>query len=233
MKINLSKKTLAILANFAKLNQSFEIKKGVTQRTVTVDKTTVAEAELEYFPVDCAFYNLQKLLNAVDFLGDDATWDFKENQVSISDKKNTLTYRYANVEDNTIVVTPYKLGYKFPIAFPKDAEIKFDLYEDALHTLIKTNSILGNSHLVFVGDSERVVAKSTNMANPGANTFIVDLGAKTNHTFEMTLNFANLLILNGSYEVSLSSNSNSKFSHMDHKLDYYLGCNIRYSNFSK
>ena len=57
--MKLSDSTLAVLKNFAGINNSILVKKGNQLRTISVAKNILAEAEIpEDFPRDVAIYDL-------------------------------------------------------------------------------------------------------------------------------------------------------------------------------
>ena len=59
--MKLSDSTLAVLKNFAGINNSILVKKGTQLRTMSVAKNILAEAEIpEDFPRDVAIYDLNQ-----------------------------------------------------------------------------------------------------------------------------------------------------------------------------
>ena len=64
--MKLSDSTLAVLKNFAGINNSILVKKGNQLRTISVAKNILAEAEIpEDFPRDVAIYDLNQFLNGL------------------------------------------------------------------------------------------------------------------------------------------------------------------------
>ena len=61
--MKLSDKTLALLKNFAGINQSILVKQGSKLRTISIAKNILAEVEItEEFPRDFAIYDLNQFL---------------------------------------------------------------------------------------------------------------------------------------------------------------------------
>ena len=64
--MKLSDNALAILKNFAGINNSILVKQGNKLRTISVAKNILAEAEIkEDFPRDFAIYDLNQFLNGL------------------------------------------------------------------------------------------------------------------------------------------------------------------------
>ena len=64
--MKLSDNTVALLKNFAGINNSILVKKGNRLRTISVAKNILAEADItEEFPRDFAIYDLNQFLNGL------------------------------------------------------------------------------------------------------------------------------------------------------------------------
>ena len=85
--MKLSDSTLAVLKNFAGINNSILVKKGNQLRTISVAKNILAEAEIpEDFPRDVAIYDLNQFLNGLS-LHQDPNLDFTEDShITIKDR---------------------------------------------------------------------------------------------------------------------------------------------------
>ena len=74
--MKLSDNTVALLKNFAGINNSILVKQGTKLRTISVAKNILAEAEVkEDFPRDFAIYDLNQFLNGLS-LHQDPDLDF-------------------------------------------------------------------------------------------------------------------------------------------------------------
>ena len=77
--MKLTDSTLAVLKNFAGINNSILVKKGNQLRTISVAKNILAEAEIpEDFPRDVAIYDLNQFLNGLS-LHTDPDLDFSQD----------------------------------------------------------------------------------------------------------------------------------------------------------
>ena len=90
--MKLSNETIEILKNFSSINMSVLLKPGNKIRTVSAQKTILAQATVaETFPKECAIYNLPELLSMTSMF-EDPELDFQENLLKIKNKKASATY---------------------------------------------------------------------------------------------------------------------------------------------
>ena len=89
--MKLSDSTLAVLKNFAGINNSILVKKGTQLRTMSVAKNILAEAEIpEDFPRDVAIYDLNQFLNGLS-LHQDPNLDFTEDShITIKEGRRSI-----------------------------------------------------------------------------------------------------------------------------------------------
>ena len=106
-KMKLSDNALAILKNFAGINNSILVKQGNKLRTISVAKNILAEAEIkEDFPRDFAIYDLNQFLNGLS-LHQDPDLDFNQDSyLSIKEGKRRVKYFFA--DPNVIIAPPEK-----------------------------------------------------------------------------------------------------------------------------
>ena len=89
--VQLSAKTVQILANFAAINSSILFKKGNVIKTISNAQNILAKAVVdETFPQDFAIYDLSQFLSAISLFND---------PVLIFDNEN-----YVTIRDSTVVV---------------------------------------------------------------------------------------------------------------------------------
>ncbi len=105
--MKLSDNALAILKNFAGINNSILVKEGNKLRTISVAKNILAEAEIkEEFPRDFAIYDLNQFLNGLS-LHQDPDLDFNQDTyLSIKEGKRRVKYFFA--DPNVIIAPPEK-----------------------------------------------------------------------------------------------------------------------------
>jgi len=110
--MKLSDITLALLKNFAGINNSILVKKGNKLRTISVAKNILAEADItEEFPRDFAIYDLNQFLNGLS-LHQDPDLDFvEESYLSIKEGKRRVKYFFA---DPNVIISPPEKEIQLP-----------------------------------------------------------------------------------------------------------------------
>lgn len=176
-------------------------------------KNILAVANIsESFGQEFSIYNLSEFLGATSLL-ENPEFNFNENSVSISDTDSSMTYFYAS---EGMVASPEKM-----ITMP-DAEIKIDLSSSLLDELQKAASVLGVNDLQLVSDGTKVSLVVTDKKNATSNTFSRTVGEGNGVSFTMNFKIENLKILDGNYEVFVSSKGISNFKNKDIDLEYFI-----------
>lgn len=209
--MKLSKETVALVKNFAGINQNLLLKSGNKLATISSQKNVMADATVtETFP-DFAIYDLNEFLGAMS-LFDDPELDFQDKYVSISQGSMKIKFFAA---DASVLVAPQKA-----ITFP-EAEINFNLSAANLNMIHKTASVLRAADVSIVGDGSTVTAVVGDKKNATGNSYSEPVGT-TDKTFKVNLKVENLKMLPGDYEVSISSKKISRFKSPSTDLVYYV-----------
>src|SRR5210317_2146997 len=145
--MKLSDNALAILKNFAGINNSILVKQGNKLRTISVAKNILAEAEIkEEFPRDFAIYDLNQFLNGLS-LHQDPDLDFQEDSyLSIKEGKRRVKYFFA--DPNVIIAPPEK-----EIQLPTQ-DVCFQMDSVTLEKLVKAAAVYQLPDLSAIGDGE-------------------------------------------------------------------------------
>ena len=132
--MKLSDNALAILKNFAGINNSILVKEGNKLRTISVAKNILAEAEIkEEFPRDFAIYDLNQFLNGLS-LHQDPDLDFQQDTyLSIKEGKRRVKYFFA--DPNVIIAPPEK-----DITLPTQ-DVCFQMDSVTLEKLVKAAAV--------------------------------------------------------------------------------------------
>ena len=212
--MKLSDNALAILKNFAGINNSIPVKKGNKLRTISVAKNILAEAEIkEEFPRDFAIYDLNQFLNTLS-ISNDADLDFKEDSyLSINDGKNRVKYFFA--EPNVIISPPDK-----EINLPSK-DVSFQLDSVTLDKLVKAASVLQLPDLSVVGEAGVIKLVVRDKKNDTSNEWGIVVG-ETDQEFAFNFKVENIKIIPGAYDVVVSSKLLSQFTNKQHNLTYYI-----------
>ncbi len=211
--MKISNETRSILKNFSTINSGIKVESGQQLKTISNMKNILVVANVsESFGQEFSIYNLSEFLGATSLL-ENPEFNFNENSVSISDTDSSMTYFYAS---EGMVASPEKM-----ITMP-DAEIKIDLSSSLLDELQKAASVLGVNDLQLVSDGTKVSLVVTDKKNATSNTFSRTVGEGNGVSFTMNFKIENLKILDGNYEVFVSSKGISNFKNKDIDLEYFI-----------
>jgi hypothetical protein len=212
--MKLSPETLAILKNFSTINQSIHVKKGDTLRTIKVAKNVLAEAKIkETFETEFAIYNLNQFLNSFNLL-DDPDLDFShESYVLLKEGKKKIKYFYA---DPSIIVSPPDKKLSLP-----SQDVCFVLEQSYLEKIAKAKQIYQLDDLSAVGDGKEIQLIVQDKKNDTSNEYSIVVG-ETSEEFCVNFKIENLQFYPGSYDVVISKQNISKFSHKGIDLQYWV-----------
>lgn len=212
--MKLSEKTIAVLKNFASINQSILVKSGSKLRTISVMKNILAEAEIaEEFEKDFAIYDLNQFLNGLG-LHQDPDLDFtNSSHVIIREGKRRVKYFFADPE--VIVSPPEK-----EIEFPSD-DVCFQLDHLQLDKLIKSSAVYQLPDLSVIGDAGVIRLVVRDKRNDTSNEYSIVVG-ETDLDFVFNFKVENIKIIPGAYDVVISKRLLSRFTNINYNLKYYI-----------
>ena len=212
--MKLSDNALAILKNFAGINNSILVKQGNKLRTISVAKNILAEAEIkEDFPRDFAIYDLNQFLNGLS-LHQDPDLDFNQDSyLSIKEGKRRVKYFFA--DPNVIIAPPEK-----EITLPSQ-DVCFQLDSVTLEKLTKAAAVYQLPDMSAIGSNGVVKLVVRDKKNDTSNEYAIVVG-ETSDEFEFNFKVENIKIIPGAYEVVVSSKLLSQFTNTQHNLKYYI-----------
>ena len=212
--MKLSDSTLAVLKNFAGINNSILVKKGNQLRTISVAKNILAEAEIpEDFPRDVAIYDLNQFLNGLS-LHQDPNLDFTEDShITIKEGKRRVKYFYA---DPQVIIAPPDKEINLPTQ-----EICFQLESNSLEKLIKAAAVYQLPDLSVIGKNNEIHMVVRDKKNDTSNEYSIYVG-ETDSTFELNFKMENIKIIPGPYDVVISSKLLSEFTNKQYNLKYFI-----------
>ncbi|NWJ77111.1 hypothetical protein HX865_01175 [Marine Group I thaumarchaeote] len=213
--MKVSERTTNLLKNYANINQSLEFRAGKVLRTVSPLNTILASVEIEEdFPQTFPIYELGRFLGTLD-LFNNPELDFTDNGVSITDDNHEATYRYCG--SSSMFQTPPEKDITFP-----DAEINFELSQDQFRKTINAANTLGLPEVIVEGNGSDIQLVVSDTGNVSSDIFSTKVGA-TDKTFRMIFKTENLnKIMEGAYNVSLSSKRISHFTRRGDSLQYWI-----------
>ena len=214
--MELNEKTLEILRNFATINQNILVKHGKTLRTISEARNVLAKAEIEEeFSLDFGVYNLNEFIGALSLV-DKPNLSFKENYVEIGDSSGRSKIKYFFASQDTLTYS------EKDITMP-DAEVKFSLDESTIKRLKNAASTLGHKELIITGNNNLINLSVSDSQNSTANSYTIDVdGTYESEMFKFILDIENLKILNGSYDVNISSKLISNLINKDTNIQYWI-----------
>jgi len=200
--MKISEKTVEILKNFATVNPSMAFKVGNKIRTVSEQKNILAQAIVpEDFPKDFAIYELNQFLGLAS-LFDDAEFDFKDNNVTLSEGSTKSRYTYT---DASMVTAPPEKNIELP-----SEEITFVMKKDVFARVANAANQLQLPEVVVRGDGTTVKLVATDVKNPTSNEFAVDVSTDS-AVFDFVFKVENFKMIAGDYTVTISSKGIANF----------------------
>ena len=212
--MKLSDNALAILKNFAGINNSILVKEGNKLRTISVAKNILAEAEIkEEFPRDFAIYDLNQFLNGLS-LHQDPDLDFQQDTyLSIKEGKRRVKYFFA--DPNVIIAPPEK-----DITLPTQ-DVCFQMDSVTLEKLVKAAAVYQLPDFSVIGEAGVIKLVVRDKKNDTSNEYAIVVG-ETDAEFTFNFKVENIKIIPGAYDVVVSSKLLSQFTNTQHNLKYYI-----------
>ena len=210
--MKLSNETVSVLKNFSTINQNLVIKGGNKIATMSAMKNIVAKAEvIEDFPQQFAIYDLNEFLSAISLFSKPEL-EFKKDSVTITEQgtKSSLEYWYS---DPSVVTTPTK-----DITMP-ECEVKFNLPSNTLSEIQKAAAVIGAPDMALENGSLKVTDKK----NATANNYALDLDVNSeSDNYKFWFKVENLKLIQGSYDVQVSSKNISHFKNSTGNVEYFI-----------
>ena len=214
--MKLSEHTTSVLKNFATINQNLVIKEGSELTTMSAMKNIVAKATVEEsFSKELAIYDLNEFLAAMS-LFKSPVLDFDEQFVTITEEnepRKKLKYFYS---DPSVVQSPSKT-----ITMPSE-EVTFELNSNNLSEMKRAASVIGAPDMVLerLNGSSSLVAKDKK--NDTANNYSLNVDTNGGSEFKFFFKVENLKLMDGSYDVAISSKNISHFKNKSSDVEYWI-----------
>jgi hypothetical protein len=210
--MKLSNETVSVLKNFSTINQNLVIKGGNKIATMSAMKNIVAKAEvIEDFPQEFAIYDLNEFLSAISLFSKPEL-EFENDFVMITEEGTSTSLKYW-YSDPSVVTTPTK-----DITMP-ECEVKFNLSSDTLSTVTKAAAVIGAPDMALESGSLKVTDKK----NDTANNYALDLDVDSqSENYKFWFKVENLKLIQGSYDVQVSSKNISHFKNSTGNVEYFI-----------
>jgi hypothetical protein len=215
--MKLSNETIALLKNFAAINQGIYFRQGKTIKTVSSHKNILAQATVsEEFPTDFGVYDLNNFLSVVSLHKDEPAFEFDEKHAVISGNggRSKIKYRFC---DPTMIVTPPEKALTMP-----EPEITFNLSDEDLNWVLRAAGVLASPQIAVESDGAKITLVTFDSSNDSAHTDSLEVADGNGDKFKMIFKTENLKMVAGSYEVKISSKGISHFKNKNKELEYWI-----------
>ena len=222
--MKLSENTLNVLKNFASINQGIIVKPGSTLRTISSNKTILAEAKVEEtFEKEFGIYDLNKVLSVIDKNSPEVALE-KDHMVFQSFGKIRVRY----TEPSLIMAPPNK-----NISVPS-YDVSFDLSAEALNWIFSMAAVLKCPNIVVKsdGDGGDINVWAMDVKGEIVDDATIKVGEGCESSFQAVLKVENLKILSGAYNVKISNVGVSVFKHSSKSVTYWIAIEKAASKFN-
>ena len=210
--MKLTTETISVLKNFSTINANLMVKAGSSLSTMSAMKNIVAKADVtEEFPSDFAIYDLNEFLSALSLFGK-PDLEFGNDFVIITEEGTSKSLKYW-FSDPSVVTTPSK-----EISMPS-TELTFNLSSDTLNEITKAAAVIGVPDMALSGGKLMVTDKKNSTAN--AYETSLDVG-DVDADYKFWFKVENLKLIQGSYDVQVSSKNISHFKNSTGNVEYFI-----------
>lgn len=213
--MELTEKTLQVLKNYATINPNVVIEEGNVIKTVSEAKNLLSKSTVDVeFPKTFGVYDLGEFLNVVGLMtAPRLTFDDSYVMISDSSGRSRIKYFYS---DPDILTKPTK-----DIIMP-ECEVKFTLDRETLLRIKRAASVLGHTEMSLSVDSGVVCLSVIDNNDKTSNVFSIDVdGTYEDENFNFVFNISNLKMVDGDYDVEISSKLISHFVNKESGIEYW------------
>lgn len=212
--MKLSEATLGTLKNFSTINHGVVLNSGNIQRTWSVDKSIMVEAELdESFPNTFGIYDLNQFLGNITTLNDpDLT--FTEDCVTMNDNQMNIKYRAC---DSTLISSPPNKSLVL-----SNPDVTFDLSQASLTKILKLAAMNGLLNISVIGENGKLKIQAHDKTNDKSNEIFTELDVWNGNDFICTFRAENIKVIPDDYTVSIKLNAFSHFKSKTRNLSYFI-----------
>lgn len=219
--LNLSKRTLQILKNFATINPAVVLEAGSTLRTADPGQSILVIASIdEKIPVKFPIMELSSFLGILGLPAfSECTLNMGDRKIEMVGKKTSMNFWAAAESLVELPEEELELG---------EGDIKAVMEEGAFADLKKACSYLGHEFCKLSNRGGKVYFTALSPAVDTSNNYEVELGTTDQPDAELILKTDNLKMIPGDYKIEASSENNFvKFTTMDDRILYLVGAELQ------
>ena len=214
--MKLSSNTISVLKNYASINQNLVIKEGKEITTMSAMKNIVARAEVEEeFSQEVAIYDLTDFLSCLS-LFKNPNLEFDSTFMTITEENNPKTALKYFYSDPSVVTTPSKM-----ITMPSN-EITFTLDSATLSNITKAAAVISSADLVLENSNGTPSLTVKDKKNDTANSYSMGVDTKGEGKFSFFFKVENLKLIDGKYNVEVSSKNISHMKNESTPIEYWI-----------
>ena len=211
--MKLSKQTIEILKNFSSINMSVVLKPGSKIRTVSPQKTILAQAIVsETFPKECAIYDLNMFINTAAMF-EDPEFSFGETAVEIKNGPAFGRVPYASI--STIATPPEK-----DIVLPS-VDVSFTIMKEVMAQAIKAAGVMMLPEVALLGKDGSASLTAIDSRHDAGAFFNYLVGTSTTN-YNMIFKVENLKLLPRDYDVTVSAKGIANFKSKTGDIEYWI-----------
>ena len=215
--MELTEKALTVLKNFATINPNIVLTQGNTIKTISEAKNVLATASLDVeFPKTVGIYDLNEFLSVLSLIDSPLLSFSDDNYVKISDLslRTQVKYFYSDI---SMLTVPSK-----DIIMP-EAEVTFTLDRDTLSRVKRAASVLGHTEMSLSVTDGALELRVIDHNDPTSNAYSTLVqGTFTDPNFNFVFTISNLKMVEGDYQVDISSKLISQFTNETAGIKYWV-----------
>lgn len=216
--MQLSKETINVLKNFGAINPGIYFRQGKVIKTMSSGKNILAEATLgEDVPTDFGIYDLNKFLSVVSLYPDTPTFQFGDKELKIVGNKgrSKISYRFC---EPTMINTPPEKQLTMPTP-----DVSFSLSAEDFQWVMRVSSVLQSPQLAIQSDGSKISFFAFDGSDSSAHTDSLEIADGNGDKFRFIFKTEHLAkILDGGYDIQISSKGISNFKHKTVNLQYWI-----------
>jgi hypothetical protein len=213
--MQLTETTMQVLRNYASINPNIVITEGNTLKTISEARNLLSSSTLDVeFPLTFGVYDLNEFLSVLSLV-DQPSLHFEENYVVVGDFVGTsrIKYFYSDLE----VLTKPAKDVKMP-----STDVSFTLTQSTLSKVRKASSVLGHTEMSITVNDNVLRLSVLDNNDKTSNAFSIDVdGTFEQEDFNFIFDIRNLKMIDGDYQVNISSKLISHFVNKETSVEYW------------
>ena len=217
--MKLSPETIAILKNFAHINQGILFKKGDLIATISPQKNILAEAKIaETIPQEFGIYDLNNFLSVNSLFKEGSELEFDKQHVVIKGLGGRSKIKYRMTDPSMIVSAPDKRP-NLP-----SVDVSFTFSKEDFEWCMRTANVLGAPHIALESDGTKVTLLTFDESNDSCHTNSVEMSDVNpeGKVFKLVFKTENLKVIPDSYVVEICKKGISTWVSTTSELKYWI-----------